>query len=301
MNINLHIDCDPLWVYASEYGLQPDYKNTLTYETSLPALLEMLQARNLRATWFVIGRDLELPACREFCRRVLAAGHELANHTYSHLKDFHSVSAEGLRYEIAECHQAVQRELNYSCRGLRLPGYYFDRSIVPILQELNYLYDSSVLPGPGVHLMKAVYLVFNRHEREKRFGRPWFLFSSVSPYKLADGAKGACWEVPIGTAPLVRLPIHTTFVFQWGMPYFETALRLNRKLRSHLVYLFHAIDLLDGSLTGGLADTVATLRRPVAERRAVITGILDALARESVTTTGESLARYASSRSVRRP
>jgi len=45
MNINLHIDCDPLWVYASEYGLQPDYKNTLTYETSLPALLEMLQAR----------------------------------------------------------------------------------------------------------------------------------------------------------------------------------------------------------------------------------------------------------------
>jgi len=67
------------------------------------------------------------------------------------------------------------------------------------------------------------------------------------------------------------------------------------------VYLFHAIDLLDGSLTGGLADTVATLRRPVAERRAVITGILDALARESVTTTGESLARYASSRSVRRP
>ena len=58
MNINLHIDCDPLWVYASEYGLQPDYKNTLTYETSLPALLEMLQARNLRATWFVIGRDL---------------------------------------------------------------------------------------------------------------------------------------------------------------------------------------------------------------------------------------------------
>jgi hypothetical protein len=291
MNINLHIDCDSLWVYASEHGLRPDYHNCRVYEESLPRLFELLEARNLRATWFVIGRDLELPACRDFCRRVVAAGHALANHTYSHLKDFHSAAHAIQRHEIVESHEAIRRELHYECRGIRFPGYYFDRTVVPVLHEFDYLYDSSVLPGPGVHMMTASYRLFNRHEREKRFGRPWFLFASASPYRLTGGADSkTCWEVPIGTAPLVRLPIHTTFVFLWGMTYFEWALALNRKLRTDLVYLFHAIDLLDSSGTGPLEQAVGTLRRPVTERRSSIARILDALSRETVTTTEESLA-----------
>lgn len=187
MNINLHIDCDPLWMYASEYGLTPDYNNTRIYQESLPELLGLLEARNLRATWFVIGRDLELPACRDFCRRVLASGHSLANHTFSHLKDFHSAPPDVKRREIIESHEAIRRELQYECRGIRFPGYYFDRAIVPILEELDYLYDSSVLPGPGVHMMAATYLLFNRGEREKHFGRPWFLFASASPYRITGG------------------------------------------------------------------------------------------------------------------
>jgi hypothetical protein len=290
MNTNIHIDCDPLWVYASEYGLKPDYSNARIYEESLPELLGLLQARNLRATWFVIGRDLELPACREFCRRVLASGHNVANHTYSHLKNFHSAPYDARRREIVESHEAIRRELGYECRGIRFPGYYFDRSVVPILQELGYLYDSSVLPGPGVHMMAASYLLFNRGEHEKRFGRPWFLFAPASPYRVRGGAHSQrLWEVPIGTAPLIRLPIHTTFVFMWGMAYFERALSLNRKLRRNLVYLFHAIDLLDGSGMGPLEQAVATLRRPVTERRASISRMLDALSRGTVTTTEDSL------------
>jgi len=293
MNINLHIDCDSLWVYASEHGLRPDYGDSRIYEESLPELLELLEARNLRATWFLVGRDLELPACRDFCRRALAARHTLANHTYSHLKDFHSASPNIQRYEILESHEAIRRQLHYECRGIRFPGYYFNRAIVPILEELDYLYDSSVLPGPAVHMMTTAYRLFNRGEREKRFGRPWFLFASASPYRLTGGAhRKTCWEVPIGTAPLVRLPIHTTFVFLWGMPYFEWALALNRKLRKHLVYLFHAIDLLDSSGKGPLEQTVETLRRPVTERRSSIARILDALSRETVTTTEESLAAF---------
>ena len=293
MNINLHIDCDPLWVYAGEYGLQPDYADARIYEESLPALLELLKARCLPATWFVIGRDLELPACRDFCRQAIDAGHQIANHTYSHLKDFHSVSSEVRRREIVECHQAILRHLHHTCRGIRLPGYYFDRSIVSVLTEMDYLYDSSVLPGPGVHLMSAAYLLLNSQERSKRFGRPWFLFSAASPYRLTHTAGGkTCWEVPLGTLPLLRLPIHSTFVFQWGMHYFKSAMALNRSLRPHMVYLFHGIDLLDDRGMGPLAKKVGSLRRNVAQRRDMITAILDAMARETVATTEESMARW---------
>jgi peptidoglycan-N-acetylglucosamine deacetylase len=290
MNINLHVDCDPLWVYASEYGLTPDYRNARTYEESLPELLELLQARNLRATFFAIGRDLELPACRDFLGRALAAGHNVANHTYSHLKNFHSASPDLQRREIVGTHEAIRRELRFECRGIRFPGYYFDRTIIPVLQELGYIYDTSVLPGPAVHMMAADYLLHNRGEREKRFGRPWFLFAPSSPYRIAGRDGKTFWEIPVGTAPLVRLPMHTTFVFQWGMSYFEWALALNRKLSTNLVYLFHAIDLLDGSGTGPLEQAVIALRRPIAERRAWIARILDALSRETIVTTEQMLA-----------
>ncbi len=47
-----------------------------------PALCDLLEQHNARATFFQIGRHVErLP---DISRRVLAAGHELANHSYSH-------------------------------------------------------------------------------------------------------------------------------------------------------------------------------------------------------------------------
>lgn len=84
------------------------------------------------------------------------------------------------------------------------------------------------------------------------------------------------------------------------MRYFEWALALHRKLRTNLVYLFHAIDLLDGSRMGPLEQAVATLRRPIAERRTSISRILDVLSRETVTTTEDSLAARASQNQRRR-
>jgi len=45
-------------------------------------LLRVLASRGVRATFFVIGR--ELAAAPEAGRRLVAAGHELGNHTYTH-------------------------------------------------------------------------------------------------------------------------------------------------------------------------------------------------------------------------
>lgn len=45
-------------------------------------LLSTLESRHVRATFFVIGA--ELAATPDVARRLVAAGHELGNHTYSH-------------------------------------------------------------------------------------------------------------------------------------------------------------------------------------------------------------------------
>lgn len=59
-------------------------------------LLSLLARYEVRATFFVIGRNVELYP--QVLKRVVAAGHEIGNHTYSHLKmkkaDCTSIAAE---------------------------------------------------------------------------------------------------------------------------------------------------------------------------------------------------------------
>ena len=47
-----------------------------------PALLDILRARNIRATFYVIGRLVQ--RYPDIARRMVAEGHELGNHTWTH-------------------------------------------------------------------------------------------------------------------------------------------------------------------------------------------------------------------------
>jgi peptidoglycan-N-acetylglucosamine deacetylase len=49
---------------------------------AIDEILRVLDSRHVRATFFVIGSDLE--KAPELGRRLIAAGHKLGNHTYSH-------------------------------------------------------------------------------------------------------------------------------------------------------------------------------------------------------------------------
>ena len=63
----------------------------------LDSLMAVLAARDVRATFFVIGRDLA--AAPEAGRRLVAAGHELGNHTWSHRRMV-LVDADEVRAEV---------------------------------------------------------------------------------------------------------------------------------------------------------------------------------------------------------
>ncbi|MDY7228210.1 polysaccharide deacetylase family protein [Hyalangium rubrum] len=47
-----------------------------------PAVLELLSRHQVKATFFMVGRNIE--SHRELAARVLAEGHQLGNHSYSH-------------------------------------------------------------------------------------------------------------------------------------------------------------------------------------------------------------------------
>lgn len=83
-----------------------------------PRLLNMLAQRNIKATFFVVGTNVrEYP---HIVRRILAEGHELANHTWSH-QALSSLSPEKVREQLAKTHDAVREVAGYQMRIMRPP------------------------------------------------------------------------------------------------------------------------------------------------------------------------------------
>ena len=71
-------------------------------------LLDVLAKHNAKATFFLIGKYVRQRP--EIARAILAAGHEIGNHTDSH-PNLILVSAARLRQELADCSKALEDAL----------------------------------------------------------------------------------------------------------------------------------------------------------------------------------------------
>lgn len=260
----IHIDCDPLAVYETEYGLRAD-RHELIYRQALPEFLDFFRQNGISATFFVIGRELERDDCRAFCREAIAQGHAIGNHTLTHPVGFAALSPKLRRREITLAHDVIGSQSGYAPVGFRAPGYSFSPDIAEVLHELDYSYDSSTLPGPAALLITA-YMRAKGAARGKSFGVWSNLLARRRPHMLT--ARLA--ELPIATVPFLRLPVHTTFIYQFGRAYLWAALAALRRSRGHHVFLFHAIDLLDHPDRASLAEHLLPLRWTIGARRALV-------------------------------
>jgi peptidoglycan/xylan/chitin deacetylase (PgdA/CDA1 family) len=103
----VHVDCDNLWIYETEYGSSRSDDQDLIYTQALPSMMDVFARWNIRATFFVIGGELQRKSCVEFCRSALAAGHRIANHSHSHRPDFAALTSAQKREDILAAHSAI--------------------------------------------------------------------------------------------------------------------------------------------------------------------------------------------------
>ncbi|MDG2412306.1 MAG: polysaccharide deacetylase family protein [Halioglobus sp.] len=84
------------------------------------ALLDLLAEHDVRATFFLKGSHIE--AFPDIARMVARAGHEIANHSYSH-KPMISLQREAMQREIVRTDELIDAhlELDYSPRLFRPP------------------------------------------------------------------------------------------------------------------------------------------------------------------------------------
>jgi peptidoglycan/xylan/chitin deacetylase (PgdA/CDA1 family) len=83
-----------------------------------PKLLDLLKARNIKCTFFVLGSNAK--AYPAIIRRMFAEGHEIANHTYSH-RSLTSLSDEQIRKELKDTDDAVFAAAGVHPRLMRPP------------------------------------------------------------------------------------------------------------------------------------------------------------------------------------
>ncbi len=83
-----------------------------------PALLELLERWRIPATFFVIGEKVERH--RDIVHQIVAAGHALGNHSYSHSEP-HETSTGRFLDEIRRTQDLLEEISNRSCTLVRPP------------------------------------------------------------------------------------------------------------------------------------------------------------------------------------
>jgi len=280
--IHVHVDADDLWIYAGEYGIPPETIGESVYDDALPRFLELFEEGGVKATFFVVASDLLRENARAFVRTATEAGHEIANHSFSHPVALHRLTAAEKEREVTDAHAAIADATGRAPVGFRAPGYYLDADLVRALEAHDYLYDSSILPSFIPPLIKLYIRLAARQSIDKQFGTSRAGFASQAPRRIGDHL----FELPVSVLPGLRVPIHSTFSFQLpaaGRQLINASLRLRREA----VLLFHAIDAITDVSSVELRARVLPLRLPFERRVGSIRAAVEAVADRATTTTRE--------------
>jgi peptidoglycan/xylan/chitin deacetylase (PgdA/CDA1 family) len=85
---------------------------TLTFDngptSATPVVLDLLERHGIKATFFVTGKQMAIPAMRVHAERAAREGHWIGNHTYSHTVSLGSIPDPARSIaEIADAQQAI--------------------------------------------------------------------------------------------------------------------------------------------------------------------------------------------------
>ena len=122
------------------------HRYSLRVEENTYRLLEMLAARNIHATFFVLGWVAQ--RCAPLVADILKAGHEIGSHGYAHQmiargrqKDF--------REDVRRSKSILEDQLGRAVKSYRAPSYSITSSTLwalEILREAGFECDSSIFP-----------------------------------------------------------------------------------------------------------------------------------------------------------
>jgi peptidoglycan-N-acetylglucosamine deacetylase len=252
---SLSLDVDNKWSYLKTHG-EPEWEDFASYlDLLVPRVLKFLAERDLRITFFVVGKDAAFQKNHSALRSLAAAGHEIANHSFSHEPWFHLDGLGRVEEEIAMAEEYIFMAVGKRPLGFRGPGFSFSADTLEMLKRRGYLYDASTLPtflGPLARMyyfMNSRLSATERHRRRALFGSLRQGLRPLAPYRWGEG--DGIIEIPVTTMPILRLPIHLSYILylatfsEWlALRYFRVGLGLCRIMNLSPSMLLHPLDFL---------------------------------------------------------
>ncbi len=311
---SLSLDLDDLWSYLKTHG-DPGWDSYPSYlGTVVPRVLEFLAARDLRITWFLVGRDAADPRHRDVLRQITAAGHEVGNHSFHHEPWLHLYSERQIEDELARTEDAIGAATGARPEGFRGPGYSFSPTLLTVLARRGYRYDCSTFPTFLGPLAKRYYFATakglsdeERRQRGQLFGKFSEGFRPLKPYTWHTPA-GPLLEIPVTTLPVFKAPVHLSYLLYlagFSRPLARAYLRLTVTLckatGTEPSFLLHPLDFLGSDDTDRLAFFPA-MKHPSAAKLSFVAEVFDVLTREfAVVPMGEHAAAAARRRQAAAP
>lgn len=104
-------------------------------DVNVPILLKLFAAENIKATFFAIGQNvLKFPA---ISRQIVETGHEIGNHTQTHLYAHQCTGIEQVRDQIVSSQQIIEATTGKRPVLFRAPGLEHDERIWTVINELG--------------------------------------------------------------------------------------------------------------------------------------------------------------------
>lgn len=177
-----------------DYLVDPRVPRIGRVEANTHAVLDMLEAHGVKATFFFLGEVAErLPG---LVRRVARGGHEVGSHGYRHYPVMRMTRREFFA-DVSRSLRAIEDAIGQAVLGYRAPYFSIKAGVhwpIEILDQLGLRYDTSVLPidrPPGVDLV-----------------------CPRRPYRHANGL----WEIPVAMLQLLgflHLPLASGNGLRW--------------------------------------------------------------------------------------
>lgn len=253
----MSLDLDNQWAYMKTHrdtGWQ-EYPSYL--DRFIPYVLDKLNRLHVKATFFIVGKDACIEKNIEYLKAVADDRHEVANHSFYHEPYSHQYGKDQLHKEIVDSHEAISLATGITPVGFRGPGFTYSENLLLLLEELGYCYDATVFPTfLGPILRKYFFASSKLTESEQLelselYGKFNNGFKPNIPFFWELSSGGKLLEIPVSTMPLLRIPIHMTYLMFLAsysakimFYYLDMVIGLFRLTSQQPSFLVHPLDLM---------------------------------------------------------
>lgn len=252
--ISISIDLDPIWCYYDIHGIR-GYENVgeeIIYTKALERIYEFFMRSGIKPTLFVVGRELNSNVVVSNLKDAVNMGYEIANHSLNHLYNLTLLSEEEIDNEIEGCDKIIFDKLGIRAEGFRAPGYNLCPYIIRVITNMEYKYDSSILPSPFYYFAKCavIFLYKILGKKSKSIcGSIKMPFAERKIYPMGNdiywGARfSTILEIPISVAGFWGIPYIGTFIMGYR-EFIYNYLKKNTRRLNFLHIELHGLDFVD--------------------------------------------------------